>query len=475
MQMMWDNLLYYNLADGYRSLAPMLAKSWEMSSDAKEFTFSLRDGVKWTDGTSFTADDVVATMDRIVNPPEDIVPLPTTFYAMVDTIEKLDPLTVKFSLSSATPYFIELFAGDPLFWTTVMYQKKALEENDFDLRKVMSPGTGPFVVGEHRVAEFWRLEPNPNYWNPNLPYVDAALIINTPVWADRGAAVLTGQADWTWNASPGTWEEGKRRSDILVNNPRVLGCSFSYLNTTVKPLDDPRVRRAIHLGYDRTRHNAVISQVLRAEYLGRWLPPGANYAMESEDVAKLPGYRTDKTEDLVLAKKLLAEAGYPDGFEIDYVTSSDSASVEVVSPDVQAQLKENLNIQVNIRAVERSLVTGIQREGDFGWSGTFWDTPIREAEGMWAATFSTGGSQNFGKYSNPEFDNIMDLLRGEVDPLLRQSLYNQGAEILDLNPPGILTGCPRDLPMWHPHLKGLALGNRAFQLWGRWETVWLDK
>ena len=235
------------------------------------------------------------------------------------------------------------------------------------------------------------------------------------------------------------------------------------------------MRQAIHLGYDRARHNAVIKQVLRGEFQGRWLPPGANYATESEDVEKLPGYRADKTEDLAKARSLLADAGYADGFELEMVTSSDAASVEVVAPALAAQLEESLNIRLNIRPVERSLMKGIQREGDFGWIGTFLDTPIRESEGMWAATFQTGGSQNFGKYSNPEFDAVMDQLKGEVDTNKRQALYDQGAEILDQNPPGIITGCPRDLPMWYPHLKGLALGNRSFQLWGRWETVWLDK
>ena len=235
------------------------------------------------------------------------------------------------------------------------------------------------------------------------------------------------------------------------------------------------MRQAIHLGYDRARHNAVIKQVLRGEFQGQWLPPGGNYATESEDVEKLPGYRADKTEDLAKARSLLADAGYADGFELEMVTSSDAASVEVVAPALAAQLEESLNIRLNIRPVERSLMKGIQREGDFGWIGTFLDTPIRESEGMWAATFQTGGSQNFGKYSNPEFDAVMDQLKGEVDTNKRQALYDQGAEILDQNPPGIITGCPRDLPMWYPHLKGLALGNRSFQLWGRWETVWLDK
>ena len=136
---------------------------------------------------------------------------------MIDEITAVDPLTVKFSLSSATP------TSSSYSPATGRLSTEALDENNQDLRKIISTGTGPFVVGEHRVAEFWRLEPNPDYWNPNIPYVDAAMIINTPVWADRGAAVLTGQADWSWNVSPGTWEEGKKRPDILVSNPTGTG------------------------------------------------------------------------------------------------------------------------------------------------------------------------------------------------------------------------------------------------------------
>ncbi len=100
-------------------------------------------------------------------------------------------------LKESRVYFLKLLA-EP---STVVYSKKALDENQGDLRTVIAPGTGPFMFKEHKQAERWVFVRNRGYWDRELPYLDSLELLHVPAWTDRGTAVLTGQADMSWNVS----------------------------------------------------------------------------------------------------------------------------------------------------------------------------------------------------------------------------------------------------------------------------------
>jgi peptide/nickel transport system substrate-binding protein len=165
----YNTLVRRNLVDGLRTVIPDLAESWEVAEDGLTYTFVLRQGVKFHDGTPFTADDVVASFSRILNPPEGIVIPIKADLAMVASVEKVDDFTVKFNLSSPRAYFLDLLAGVGM----VIYAKKTLDENNNDLRELLlAPGTGAFKFVEYKTAEKWTFERNPEYWDSELPYLD---------------------------------------------------------------------------------------------------------------------------------------------------------------------------------------------------------------------------------------------------------------------------------------------------------------
>ena len=144
---------------------------------------------------------------------------------------------------------------------------------------------------EYKEGEKWTFVKNPNYWNKDLPYLDTLELINVAAWSDRGTAVLTSQADLSWNVSKETWDEGAKRTDTInTNRVTTFGAYQVIINVKQKPFDDPRVRRAVHLALNR---QGLIQAFQTQEQidLSRWVPHGGEFATPRDKIATLPGYR----------------------------------------------------------------------------------------------------------------------------------------------------------------------------------------
>jgi len=467
----YNNLVRLNLVDGLRSVIPDLAESWEISEDGLTYTFALRQGVTFHDGTPFTADDVVASFDRILNPPEGIVIPIKNDVTMVTGVEKVDDYTVTFTLNSPRAFFLNILSGP----TMVIYAKKTLEENNYDLRELqVAPGTGAFRFVEYKTAEQWVLERNPDYWDQELPYVDRLEMLHVPAWSDRGTAVLTDQADMSWNVSFETWTEGENRGDIVqVQKLANFGAYWVIFNTNTEPFNDVRVRRAIHLGISRQNMVAAFSSQEQIN-LTRWIPYGDAYATTPETIATLPGYRAEKDEDLETAKALLAEAGFPDGIDGLEILAAAGPQAELLAPAFQDMLARNLNINVDIRIIERSQLVEEEKSGNFSMVIDTYGHSLSDMSPRANLWWRSGGSQNWGGYANQDFDALLDQIDVETDEATRGDLIAQAMDLLDEDPPWFLIGYTFHLPMWRNTLKGMLLNDRAFAEWGRVETAWLD-
>lgn len=468
----YNNLVRLNLVDGLRSVVPDLAESWEISDDGLTYTFTLRKGVTFHDGEPLTADDVVATFNRILDPPEGVVIPIRADVGMVDSVEKVDDLTVQFNLNSPRAYFLNLLSGTAM----VVFSQKTLEENNYDLREVqVAPGTGAFKFVEYLTAEKWTFERNEDYWDSELPYLDGLEMLHVPAWSDRGTAVLTDQADMSWNVSFETWTEGEGRSDIVqVNKLANFGAYWVLFNNTKEPFNDPRVRRAIHLAVSRQNLIAAFGTQEQIN-LTRWIPYGDPYATPPEEIAQLPGYRADKTEDVATAKQLLADAGFPDGMQGVELLAAAGPQAELLAPAFQDMLLRSLNIQTEIRIIERSQLSEEEKNGNFTLVIDTFGHSLSDISPRANLVWRTGGSQNFSGYSNPDFDALLDQIDVETDVPTRQDLINQALDLLDQDPPWYLMGYTFHLPMWRNPVNGLVLGDRAFADWGRIETAWLKQ
>lgn len=472
--MMYNGLIMWNVADGYHTIVPALATEWSVSEDQTVYTFTLREGVSFQDGTPFSAEDVIATFNRIINPPSNLsISGIREQLSMVSSITAVDDSTVEFTLSQPTPFFLEVLAGDSM----VIYSSEELEANDFDLRGVTVPtGTGPFKFVEYIQGEKLTLEANTEYWNENLPYVDGVQLLHVPAWPDRGTAVLTGQADITFNGSYDTWLEAQSRPELVTAQAPCLNSHMFAINNTVPPFDDPLVRRAIHLAIDRQAVIDAFTPVWEPAFVTRWLPSASPWATPQEELLQMPGYRPDKTEDIETARQLLAEAGYPDGFETTFTAWTEASSSEVAVPAFAELLRTALNITGDIQVVERPRTTDILTTGDFNiFKADIYASPVLDPYPLWSLYLRTDASQNFSRYSNPDFDALLDELAVTTDPAARQDVINRGLDMLDENPPFILIGFCAHSVIAHESVKGLDITNRAWSKFDRFETAWLDR
>jgi ABC-type transport system substrate-binding protein len=469
---LYSNLVRLNLVDGLKTIVPDIAERFQVAPDGLAYTFTLRSGVQFHDGTPLTADDVVATFNRMIFPPQGIVSLVKDRYAAVSKIEAVDPMTVKFTMSEPSAIFLLLLTDN----TQGIYSKKTLEANNNDLRKLqVAPGTGPFMFKEYKEGEKWTFVRNPNYWNKDLPYLDALELIHVAAWSDRGTAVLTSQADMSWNVSKETWDEGAKRTDAMrTNRVTTFGAYQVIINTRQKPFDDPRVRRAVHLALNRP---GLIEAFRTQEQIdvSRWVPHGGEFATPRTTIATLPGYRTDKTQDVADARKLLADAGFANGVPgVELLSASVPPHAEIMAPAIQDQLKNALGMEINIRVAERSLLVEDQKAGRFTLVLDTPSGPISDFSPLANTYFKTGGSQNYGGYSNAKFDALLKQSDRELDATKRRGLLDQMQDMLDQDPPWLFIGYTDHLLMWAAKLRGLALDKRVQSEWGRVEIAWLD-
>ena len=467
---MYNNLVRNNLVDGLRTVIPDLAESWEVGEGGLSFTFHLRDGVNYHDGEAFSSADVVATFNRILDPPEGIISPMRANFTFVDSVEAVDDSTVQFNLNSPRPFFLNLLTPT----NALIYSKKSLEENNYDMRQVIAPGTGAFRFVDHLPAEKWVMERNPDYWDPELPYVDGLEMLHVPAWSDRGTAVLTDQADLSWNVAKETWDEGKNRPDSMQANQLAnFGAYWVFMNNREAPFDDPRVRKAIHLAVSKQNMAAAFG-TQELINITRWVPQGDPYATTPEELATMPGYRAEKDEDIATALQLMADAGYGDGLSGIELLAAAGPQGELLAPAFQDMLKRQLNIETKIRIVERALLGSEQQTGSYQLMVHTRGHGVSDISPRGNLWWRTDGSQNFGGYSNPDFDTSLDDIDVELNVETRQGQIADAQNLLDENPPEYLVGYTYHLPMWNNRVQGLALDQRAFAEWGRVETVWID-
>ncbi len=207
---MFDNLIRHDPRDGGQTIIPDLAHSWEISKDAKTYTFHLRDGVQFHDGAEFTSDDVKATFDRIRKPPQGVSIPRSVLFRAVEEIKAPDKRTVQFVMSEARPpdFIMSAIASG---WNVIV-RKKTLEDNNYNLRRVeLYPGTGPFKSVKRVENESWLFEKNPNYWNKGLPYLDEVQFFHAlPFSTELGSAVLSGRVDYIRITDPVTARKAAR-------------------------------------------------------------------------------------------------------------------------------------------------------------------------------------------------------------------------------------------------------------------------
>ncbi len=418
---------------------PACAESWEISDDMTEYTFYLRDNLKWSNGDPLTAADFAFAWKRAIEPK-----MAADYSEMFDLIvgakdcyegkgspddvgiTVVDEKTIKVKLLSGAPYFLDLTAF-PTYYP--LHQETVKADNEgWHLKPETTIVNGPFKLEKR---EKGRLEyvPNENYWDAKSVKLDRLVFTMVEALDTELTMFENGEIDMTHDVpGPEIPRLEKDMKDELHIFP-YLGTYYYIFNCSRKPFDDVRVRKALTLAIDR---KAICEEVTQGGELPAFafVPPGVPDVKEGSDFRKEGGdfYKEDVEE----AKRLLAEAGYPDGkgfpsFEILYNTHD---MHKIIAEAIMEMWKTNLGITgVTLTNQEWGTYLTTRDEGDFdvaraGWIGDYVEP------NTFLSIWKTGGGNNNTQWGDTRYDSLIDQLARLGDPKDRLPLMHEQEEIL---------------------------------------------
>ncbi len=464
---LFDQLTRYSPED----LSPVagLATSWEAAEDAMSWTFNLREGVKWSDGEAFDAEDVAFTFNKVVLVKE-LGAQSATQFSQVASVEVIDPITVRFVLNSpfsALPYYLAAFSG--------MLPEHVLgsEENPLTVasfNKQSPVTTGPYKVAEFVPGSFVRLIPNENYWGeaPKLAGIVFRIIpdANTQV-----AQLLAGQLDLVTRLNPNLLAgvEQAPNLDVLRQSQNLY--YWVVLNQQDERFTDARVRQALLMALDRP---AMIDAILKgygtvatgpiAPLLG---------ALYNADVAQYP-------YDPEAAKALLIEAGWTPG--ADGIMEKDGKRLEISMPTGQfgelvpatllvQQYWEAIGVKANVDVIEwnayiQQVVVKRDYEGTLAW----WSQPPTPDVTPYYSCEAVSTGNNIPNYCSEELDLIMAEGRRALTPEDQADVYGRMQTYLADELPYLYLWYPDIISVKNSKLQGFAEINAstAFQFAAQW-------
>ena len=378
----------------------------------KTYTFKIRDGVKFADGTALSAADVAASWDHIIHPPKGVLSPRQSWYSMVDTVTAPDPTTVVFKLKFATNAFLPALA-DPFAF---VYQKAKLEKDPRWYEKNIL-GSGPFKFAEYETGQSIKGVRNPDYYHKGLPYLDGFTAIYAPKQAVRIAAIRSDRAAIEFRGlPPATRDELKADlGDKLAVQDSDWNCGNLVIpNHKKKPFDDARVRRALTLAIDRWHGAAALSKIAVVRTVGGIVFPGSPLAAKKDELEQVAGFWPDIDKSRAEAKRLLKEAG------------AEGASFELLNRGVDQPYKYvgtwlvDQWSKIGLHVTQKVLPTG--PELDALRTGNFQIALVANCHGVVNPLLDVQAflppsvySANYGYYEDPKEVALYDKMLRETD------------------------------------------------------------
>ena len=395
-----------------------LATSWSVSSDRRTYVLRLRRGVKFHDGSEMTSRDVRATYEKIINPPPGIASARKGEYLQIETVQAPEPYVVAFKLKWPSPSFIHSLAS-PWNW---IYKADILERDVRWYEKNIM-GTGPFTFVEHVKGSPWVGRRNPEYWDRGKPYLDGyrALFIRDD--AAQAAAISAERAHIQFRGfSPAQRDEIVRtlgRKVTVQESPWNCGLVVA-INHEKEPFHDRTVRRALSLALDRYRAAGALSKAAIVREVAGVQVPGSPFATAPAELATLAGYGRDIDASRSEARRLLAEAGVPDGFS--FVLKN--RDVPMPYQHIGAWLVEEwrqIGLRVRHEVQESSQYFKDLRAGNFEVSTDFQCGYVVDPDlDLYKFQSRSRSDANYGRYADPVLDDLYVRQSRAVDPEQRR-------------------------------------------------------
>ena len=447
---LFDNLLRTD-KDG--KVVPSLAQKYEVSDDGLTWTFHLRDGLKWSDGSDFTANDFVYSWQRMVDP-DIAAPYAETVLGMVEgydeaigkpdkngnqtttpditklRVEAPDDKTFVVHMSHPTPYFDKLATFAAL--SPVKKDVVEAKPDGWTLDPKTYISTGPFKLAEWKSGSYLMLEKNENYWNKDAVKLDG---IKCLLMQDQNAAFSayeSGDALMIKDIPTQEITTLQKRPDYRLD-PQI-GTYFIDLNNTLDEFKDAKVRQALSLALDRKYISETITAGTYTPAKG-FVPAGVVDwdASAWEDHITDPSVYInvdDYQGNLAKAKELLKEAGHENGAGLPTIVySTNDQSYHKKIAEYLQQVWGELGVKVEVNIVEWKSFTPQRRSGNYQAARDGWVMDYNDPSNILQLT-STGNGNNSSKYSNPEYDALLEKAANEADPQTRFGYFHQAEEML---------------------------------------------
>lgn len=411
------------------------AKSYEVSEDNKVWTFHLREEALWSDGTPVTSGDFRNTIERALDPASAsgyavyLFPIENAeeiYNGEADAdslgVETPDEYTLIFHLDQPCVYFLDLLRLPVYMPSCEKYAGSA--DSGWDKNPQTSLSNGPFYLKEYVPDQYFVLEKNENYWNADEISLDG---ITYRFYADTqtmASAYEAGEVDVAASLSSTMMEIYEGRDDLYLTNQ--IATRYIYFNLDVEPFDDVRVREAFNLALDREELCRIVGEDtepaynLVAKYMkdkntGEYFVDGAAQPFE---------------EDAQRARELLAKAGYPDGEGFPAVTyrypslemDSDTAQV------IKEQLKETLNIDIELEAQELQVNYSSRHAGDFDLCRMNWTADFADPY-TYLSMLLSNSTYNCSGIRDAQYDSLVEQSDSEADPQKRAQLMHEAEQL----------------------------------------------
>lgn len=451
--------VYGNIFEGLTEVTqslevkPRLATSWDISKDGLTYTFYLRKGVKFHNGREMTADDVVYSLKRIWDPATGSSGRNLHTKVFKDVVA-VDRYTVRFHLHK--PFSLTL---DLLDWRSAAIVPKEIVEQDGDLSQ-RPIGTGPFRFDSH-VSNFATvLVRNENYYEPNLPYLDKVVFRVLPEEMSRLIELQSGEADIIEAVPLQYIDEVKKNKALKVEELPSTGISYVTFNCRRPPFNDPKVRYALSLAVDRA---AVVDLAV----FGHGVPL-------AHPVPVISPYKLDvkvPERDVKKARKLLAEAGYPNGFATSVNVIGGSQPLKVAAEVLQSQFKE-IGVDLKVDVTEPGIYEQkVVQDHDFDLAMTGWSQQYDPYLKM-INHLESSGSYNVAGWKNPRFDALLAQGIAELDVKKRTQLYSEACQLVVDEAPWLVLWNSTVTAAYRVYVKNYSIDPQSIFLL---REVWLDK
>ena len=462
------------LQPGVFSIEGDLAESWTQPNE-NTYVFKLRRGVRWhnkppVNGRELDAEDVVYTLDRFRTVKGNAN---AYMLAALDKVEALDKYTVKFTLKEPYAWFLDIMAN-PM--AVCIVAKECVEKMGGDLKKPEATvGTGPWMLDSYRPNVGMTLVRNPAYFVPGLPNIDRIEILVDEDKASRIAAFLTGKYD-LGTEFPGTidwtdWDivkKGRRDLKTMMYPSNVM--SHIYVRNDKPPFNDVRVRRAMSLAINR---QAIIDATYEGN--GAFNPPVPAALKEwSVPIDQIGEGARYYKPDLAAARKLMAEAGHPNGFQttMDFTTYGSPVLVD----QMQLVLKDlkSIGIEVKLNTKEYGAYIATTFYGKYDSMAFGPQTPFLEPDNFLYGQYYPGEIKNHGHINDPVVADMLIRQRRTPDPAKRREQIFEIQRYLAKQQYYVQIGSQIYNAVWNQALKNYG-PNLGYDYGGRLMAAWLDR